>query len=161
MATPFGVLLKCLGGALLLAGSACTKTSSCSRDPDLVTVPASEGISSGNVYRSAPFGGPYQYFPPDRTISFEHGLGTVPYALQFWVAFTATGTLAPSAGNMTELRGADADTELALDAHRIAVHNDTCSDFYLWVVAEAPAASPLPIGSAGTGGADGAAGANP
>jgi hypothetical protein len=125
-----------------LSSVACTKTSTCSRDADLVTVPASEGIVEGKTYRSSNFGGPYQYFPPARTISFEHGLGVTPYSVQFWVAFTGSGTppptLAPAAGNIAELRAAEGDTEPALDATRIAVHNDTCSDFYLWVVATAP-----------------------
>jgi len=103
-----------------------------------VTVTAAEGIVDGKTYRSSNFGGPYQYFPANRTISLEHGLGAIPYSVQLWVAFSAMGTLAPAAGNMAELRGADGDNEPALNETRIAVHNDTCTDFYLWVVASAP-----------------------
>jgi len=126
-------------GVAALSSVACqSTTSTCSRDADLVTVHASEGIIEGKTYRSSNFGGPYQFFPPNRTISLEHGLGVIPYSLQLWVAFTATGTLATAAGNMAELRGADMDTEPALDETRIAVHNDTCTEFYLWVVATAP-----------------------
>ena len=133
-----------VGPTLLLAAAALSSvacqsvTSTCSHDADLVTVSASEGVVEGKTYRSSNFGGPYQYFPPNRTISFEHGLGVIPNPPQLWVAFTATGTLAPAAGNMAELRGADGDREPALDETRIAVHNDTCTDFYLWVVATAP-----------------------
>jgi hypothetical protein len=140
MSTCSKLLLTSSLAAFALSTAACTKTSTCSRDADLVTVPATEGVVEGKTYRSSNFGGPYQFFPPSRTISFEHGLGAgvIPYSLQFWVAFTPTGTLAPAAGNMAELRGADGDIEPALDDTRIAVHNDTCSDFYLWVVATAP-----------------------
>jgi hypothetical protein len=125
-----------------LSSVACqSATSTCSRDADLVTVSASEGIVEGKTYRSSNFGGPYQYFPPNRTISFEHGLGVTPYSIQLWVSFHPSGTiatLAPAAGNIAELRGADSDNEPAVDDTRIAVHNDTCTDFYLWVVATAP-----------------------
>jgi hypothetical protein len=126
MRTPYG-LLSVLTAGLALSNAACTKTS-CSRNPDSIEV--SNGIVQGNVYRSADFTGPFAYFPPARTISFDHKLGVTPYAMQFWLAFSADGILAPSAGNMTEL--------VALDDHQISVLNDTCSDFYLWVVAEAP-----------------------
>jgi hypothetical protein len=126
-------------GAAALSSLACqSTTSTCSRDADLVTVHPEDGIIEGKTYRSSNYGGPYQFFPPNRTISFEHGLGVTPYSVQLWVAFFKDGTLAPAAGNMAELRGADGDTEPALDDTRIAVHNDTCTEFYLWVVATAP-----------------------
>ena len=128
-------------GVLCLSSTGCTKTSSCNRDEDSETVMLNNGLATveGNTYHSAPFGGPYQYFPPNRTISFEHGLGTTPYSIQFWLAFTKQGTLAPSAGNMTELRNlGEDDPEPALDDKRISVRNNTCSDFWLWVVATRP-----------------------
>lgn len=133
------LLLTVFAVGLGLSSAACTKTSTCSRDADLVVVTSKEGIRHGNTYLSGPVGGPYQYFPPLRTISFEHGLKGTPYAVQFWVTFSPKGTLAPAAGNMAELRGPDNDDESALNERRIAVHNDTCSDFYLWVVAQLPA----------------------
>ena len=124
--------------ALALLNSGCTKTSSCSRDEDLVVVSSSPEMLEGNTYHSAPFGGPYQYFPANRTVSFEHGLGVIPSTIQFWLAFSSDGDLAPSAGNMTELRTIKGDDQPALDATRISVRNNTCSDFYLWVVATRP-----------------------
>jgi hypothetical protein len=154
----YGPLAVILVSVAAFSGTACTKTSSCSRDDDslIVGMPreadgsiADAGAGGvgldvgptihGNTYISAPVGGPYAYFPPARTISFEHGLGTTPYSIQFWLAFTPLGSLAPSAGNMTELRnlGPD-DPEPALNDRRISVRNNTCSDFYLWVVATRP-----------------------
>ncbi|MET0791879.1 MAG: hypothetical protein ABW061_10195 [Polyangiaceae bacterium] len=139
MLLPSRLLPSLLLALTALSSLACqSTTSTCSRDTDLVTVLPPDGIVDGKTYRSSNFGGPYQYFPPNRTISFEHGLGVIPYSVQLWVAFSSEGTLAPAAGNMAELRGADGDSEPALDQTRIAVHNDTCTDFYLWVVATAP-----------------------
>jgi hypothetical protein len=123
--------------ALAWSSAACTKTSSCSRDADSAIVSVKPGMVEGNTYHSAPIGGPYEYFPPMRTVSFEHGLGVVPYAIQFWLAFSDHGTLAPSAGNMTELRALD-DADLPITKDSISVYNNTCSEFYLWVVAERP-----------------------
>ena len=121
-----------------LSSTACTNVSSCSRDPDSVTIALGDNGSAveGNTYHSAPYGGPYAYFPPSRTITFEHGLAAIPYAMQFWLAFSANGTLAPSAGNMTELTAVNDGGTPALNDQTISVYNNTCSDFYLWVVAE-------------------------
>ena len=71
MNQPYTKLISALAlGSLLLLPSGCTKTS-CSRDPDQVDVPLSQGIRDGNTYYSAPAGGPYEYFPAARTIRFE------------------------------------------------------------------------------------------
>ncbi|HEY3255009.1 MAG TPA: hypothetical protein VGJ91_13710 [Polyangiaceae bacterium] len=90
---------------------------------------------SDEVYYSAPYGGPYRFFPGGRTLHFKHGLGAVPLPPTFFLAFAAEGTggddpLAQAAGNSAEL--------LALDAQEIAVKNDTCSDFYIWFCAMLP-----------------------
>jgi hypothetical protein len=91
---------------------------------------------TGDIYYSAPYGvGPYAYFPPFRTITFEHDLGVIP-VVEFWLAFSARGTLAPSAGNITELRVGDDGGANALTPDTISVYNNTCSDFYLWVEAK-------------------------
>ena len=140
-----------LVGALALSSTACSSTSSCDRDEELIQVTKDQGIVTGNTYYSSEFGGPYLYFPPARTLNIDiSGLGapegTIPL-VQFWLAFTAGGILAPSAGNITELRVADNDIDvgtdphkktLALNDHRISVYNNTCSDFYLWVAASRP-----------------------
>lgn len=141
-----GLLLVLAAVVLALSTLACTSTSTCSRGEDMTTV--TDGIVDGNVYHSAPYGGPYAHFPPARTITFEHGLGTTPYAIQLWVAFSDHGTLAPSAGNISELRGPDGTPQSALNDQTISVYNDTCSDFYLWVVAERSAIA-LPAADGG------------
>ena len=86
------------------------------------------------VYYSAPYGGPYQFFPGGRTLHFKHGFEKPPLPPVFWVAIMADGTsdnpLGLAAGNLAELVGLDAD--------EVAVKNDTCSDFYIWFYAETP-----------------------
>jgi hypothetical protein len=139
-----------------LSSTACASTSTCSHADDYATVPFTDDMLDGNIFHSAPIGGPYTHFPPARTLTFEHHLKAEPYDVQFWLAFSAEGTLAPSAGNMTELRD-PADGGLhALNDQTISVYNNTCSDFYLWVVAEGP------VGTADPASSDiGAAGASP
>ncbi|HEX3776729.1 MAG TPA: hypothetical protein VHV51_19790 [Polyangiaceae bacterium] len=123
--------------ALALANNGCTNTSTCSRPADTLNVKLGDGSAvEGNTYRSAPYGGPYAYFPSSRTVIFEHGLAAIPYGMQFWLAFSDRGTLAPSAGNMTELPGVDDGGMPAVNDQTISVYNNTCSEFYLWVVAQ-------------------------
>ena len=91
------------------------------------------------IYWTAPYGGPYQFFPGGRTLHFEHGLGATPLPPDFQVAFAPTGAgkdnpVAPAAGNMAELVG--------LDEHEIAVKNDTCSELYIWFYAMLPTEKP-------------------
>ncbi|MEO6600571.1 MAG: hypothetical protein ABIQ16_11895 [Polyangiaceae bacterium] len=140
--------------------SASCSTSTCSRDEDEFTV--SNGITIGNSYQSGPYKttlsapgeplkerfGPYVYFPPNRTITFEHHLGQTPLAPQIYVAFYDDGTLAPAAGNQALLRG--------MDDQVIQIKNDLCSDLYVWLTAEVPAL-PAPVQDGDTGGEAGAA----
>ena len=148
------------GLAALAAG--CTSASSCPRDtPDGVTIRT--GAITGNTYFSAPYGGPYTHFQPATTVTFEHHLcagppsdgaaGTAgvleptagaageagaPASVgsshcvvsppQIWLAFRDTGTVAPSAGNESIL--------VDLNPTSLAIKNDTCSDFYVWLLAE-------------------------
>ncbi len=105
---------------------------------------------SGGVYYSAPYGGPYQFYPGGRTLHFKHGLGKVPLPPSFWLAFTADGEgdnpLGQAAGNQAEIVG--------LDSEEIAVKNDTCSQFYIWFYAMLPPEPPEGAGEAGASSAD-------
>jgi hypothetical protein len=127
--------LALLVGAVALLSTACSSTSTCSRDADAITVPFDPSLLDGNIYHSAPIGGPYTYFPANRTVTFELDdpnatPGKPFYSVEFWLAFNANGSLAPSAGNTSEL--------LSLNDHELSVLNNTCSEFWLWVVAERP-----------------------
>ena len=141
MSTLRAILLATIAALFALSSTACTATS-CTRDADSSSVPFNDtndpngSMVDGNTYYSAPVGGPYAYFPPFRTITFEHRFDTLFYSLQFWLAFSSKGTLAPSAGNMTELRVPDDGGPPPIAKDSVSVYNNTCSDFYLWVVAQ-------------------------
>jgi len=95
-------------------------------------------VTDGNSYWSAPVGGPYTYFPPFRTVTFEHDLGELPTSWDLDLAFSAHGTLAPSAGNMTELRNGEDAGAPPVTAQTFTVYNNTCSEFYLRVALQRP-----------------------
>lgn len=116
---------------LALFASACSSTSTCSRGEDDVTVEPSPTMVVNGVYCSAPYGGPYQYFPGGRTLHFIHGLGAAPLPPTIWLAFDAErraeerNPVAIAAGNLAEV--------VELNDSEIAIKNDTCSDFYIWL----------------------------
>ena len=120
--------------AIALSCAGCTFTSTCNRDADEFVV--TDGIVLGNTYISAPndfeHRGPWAYFPPARTLVFEHNLGSVPYDFDIWLAFRDQGTLAPAAGNQSIMQSATADN------NTISFKNDTCSEFWAWVHASIP-----------------------
>jgi hypothetical protein len=124
-----------VGAALSLVGC---NTSTCDRDADSLTVTNAEGVKGDNTWFSAPYhdpdpsfapqGAPYQYLPAARTITFEHGLGSVPASPQVFLAFSEYGSLAPGSGNE--------DIIECMDDQVIQVKNDTCSAFYVWVAVQ-------------------------
>ncbi|HKO48976.1 MAG TPA: hypothetical protein VJV79_14695 [Polyangiaceae bacterium] len=134
--------------ALALSSAACSFVSTCNTDPGTTTVTTGKVI--GNTYISAPrdakHRGPWTHFPPNHTLEFKHGLPTVPYQMAIWLAFQPCGTLAPAAGNQSILQVRDDQT--------IAIKNDTCSDFYVWLEASTPvhADADGPAGAAGASG---------
>jgi len=89
-------------------------------------------VTYGSTYWSAPPGGPYAYFPPFRTITFEHDLGVAPVYRNYELAFSSRGTLATSAGNTAEERNGEDAGAPAVTAKTVTVFNNTCSEFYLY-----------------------------
>ena len=136
-----------LAAALSCVG--CGSTSSCDRAGDFGIV--TDGLVYGNTYISAPNDakrhGPWAYFPPARTLSFEHHLPGIPYQISVWLAFQPYGTLAPASGNLSIRQYPQDDTT-------IAIKNDTCSEFWAWVEAS------LPVYSDGQGEAGASSGAD-
>ena len=121
--------------ALLVAGC---NTSTCDRAADSLVVHSCEGVTGTNSWFSAPYRDPtvpltptdsgYQNFPPARTITFEHNLGSVPIPV-ITLAFNNNGSLATSAGNESLIE--------CMDDKIIQLKNDTCSDFNVFVQLEA------------------------
>jgi len=118
--TRFGALAVT---AVALASAGCSSTSTCSRDADDLVVAATDGQQINNAWYSAPpIVGPYQHFPPARTVHFMHGLGAVPL-YQINVAFSDHGQFALATGNEAVVT--------CIDDREVDVLNDTCADFYI------------------------------
>ena len=126
----------CFAASATLLAIGCS-TSTCDRDADSLTVSHEQGISGDKVWLSSPYhdpalaleGAPYWHFPPARTITFEHHLGSLPVPHDIELAFTGYGALAPGSGNE--------DIILCMDDNVIQIKNDTCSDFYVFVATSA------------------------
>ncbi len=111
------------------------QTSTCDRKEDSLTVKQADGVQGTNTWFSAPYhdpnaplvGAAYQDFPAARTITFQHGLGSVPN-VDIMLAFSDHGPLAPGDGNE--------DIVECKDNQVIQIKNDTCSEFYIWVGAQ-------------------------
>ena len=126
-------LVLTAGTALLVAGC---NTSTCDRAEDSLVVQQACGVSARNTWFSSNYHDPsapltvdngYQYFPPARTITFVHGLGSVPF-VNITLAFSDNGSLATGAGNESLIE--------CMDNQIIQIKNDTCSDFNVWVQAQ-------------------------
>lgn len=143
--------------ALLAGGSAaCSSTSTCSRDDSESEVTSGLVNEDHTVYVSAKYGeGPYVYFPPNRTLTFDVGLRAVPTGISILIGFSpeAAPTTAPSAGNLSLVKSMSAD--------QVVLKNDTCSEFYVWLglTTSGSDLSPVTPFDAGAAAAEGAAGA--
>jgi hypothetical protein len=102
-----------------------------------------EGTVSGTdtlIYKTSEFDGELLWFPGGMRYELEHKLGTVP---EFWDAYlsfeqygTLESTIAPAAGNQTEL--------VEMNETSLIVANKTCADFWLVVIAGASVSSEEP-----------------
>jgi hypothetical protein len=92
-----------------------------------------EGTTANGVYRSSSWDAEdLVEFAPGQVIRFEHGLGVVPASYEVYVTAARTGDgseLVPASGDQVEL--------VSIDDEAITVHNDTCSDWFILLVAEA------------------------
>ena len=135
--------MKLLGLALLAVSLASGCGNECKTDDPDVDVRYDGGTLAGGVYQTSGWEGPFLHFPPGRRFVLLHGLGSTPADVQIYLSFSSQGldpdagrNLAPSAGNQAVIE--------AVTANEIQVRNDSCSEFYLRVVATAPS------GDAGT-----------
>lgn len=147
--------LSALLGALSSVG--CSSTSTCSRDEDTIDFYGQVSADRTTYRSSDPTTDNLLYFPPNRTLVLHFGpppppgeaptgLLDVP-AVFIYLSFTEhpASTLAMSAGNSGLIRVTTAD--------RTEIHNDTCSDYYVWVYATTSATPFEPIISGGASGA--------
>ncbi len=121
-------------GTLAAVGIGCAALGPC--DTSDVGNPAQkyvEGTVEGGVYMSSPWTGPLLAFPGGKRYELVHGLGCTPRDVQVWVSFSESGTegstIAPSAGNMSEVQ--------RIDSEKIILKNDSCTDMFVLVTASA------------------------
>jgi len=110
-------------------GPACS-TGDDANPPEIYT----GGTIVDRQYMSSPWAGPLLWFPGGKRYDLIHSLGCIPREVAVWEAFsengTSTGAIAPAAGNMSLVQ--------SVDATKIRIKNDTCSDFFVLVTATAP-----------------------
>ena len=109
--------------------------------------------NGAGVYETSPAAGPFLPFEGGTVWHLHHALGRVPTSVQLYTSFSAhpnesyAGGSSPTAGNETLI--------LDVDENDLVVKNDTCSGFWLRVVATADV--PLDAGvDAGADAPDGA-----
>jgi len=133
--TPRAAAVAAIGlaaSAAVLGG--CAELSACDTSNDSNPVQLfEEGITDGRFYMSSDWDGPLLSFPGGKRYQLMHHLGCRPANVSFFVSFSENGVgdanVAPSAGNMTIMQ--------EITDEFIVVKNDTCSDMYLLVTAEA------------------------
>ena len=99
------------------------------------------GQAQGGVYMSSPWVGELLSFPGGQRYSLVHGLGSTPAWVQSYLSFDQLGTqdggtLAPATGNQVEI--------VSVDDTAIGVANESCTDYWLLVVAGTGTAPPGP-----------------
>lgn len=131
------IRLAALGcSCVLIASAGCSQfgpscdTSDNSNPPTVYT----QGTVSDGTYMSSPWTGRLLMFQGGKRYNLHHKLGCAPRSIQMYESFNelglSAGTVAPCAGNMCLLQ--------RVDQTGILVKNDTCSDFFLLVVASTP-----------------------
>ena len=131
--------------ALSLAGSAGCETFGPNQCDDSLAanppVSYAGGKTQDGVYTSSSWTGPLLNFPGGQRYTLLHGLQATPTLIETYLSFDVDGTtdggsLAQSTGNQVEIVGVDDTT--------IQIANDSCSAYYVLVVASVGPALPNP-----------------
>lgn len=144
-------LLLVVATASLAVGSGCSALATCDTSDDGSWQIYEGGTTSDTMYMSSAWDGPLLAFPGGKRYRLMHHLGCRPSEIAVWVSFSEQGagegsSIAPSAGNLSIL-------EEVTDEH-IQIKNDTCSDMYVLVTAEARPSDCERIPDGGTGDAE-------
>lgn len=96
-----------------------------------------KGVTVGRLYESGPWHSNYLYYPGGRHYEFIHNLGAAPPYVQVYLSFdeNPTGYVSSCVGNTCLID---------VNETSVRIKNDTCSDFWVRVVAL--------LGGADTGG---------
>ena len=146
-----------LGVAALSDGVLGCDLSCDKEDGDAVPYIYGDTSPDGTEYQTTDWNEKWVDFPAGHRVLIEHGLRAEPKGVFTWLAFDEE-PLNREQGNTSESAGNQTIIERVTD-REIVVHNDTCQDFYLRLVANL---SPGWLSDEGTGGApsdgDGGAG---
>lgn len=114
-------------GSALGAGG-CISAAACDTSDDANPIQTyTGGTTTGGVYESSPWHSAYLDFPGGHRYAFVHGLGRAPPLVQVYLAFVPDPDwTAPCSGNSCEISVTDTVVQ---------VKNDTCSEFWVKVVA--------------------------
>jgi hypothetical protein len=114
----------------LLGAAGCGAAAACdTSDEANPVVTYAGGDTQGTVYESSPWGS-YVHYPGGSHYEFVHHLGRVPTDVLVYLAFDqSSASAAPCAGNSCVITRTD---DIA-----VGVKNDTCSEFWVRVVARA------------------------
>ena len=109
------------------------------------------GSTVGTRYESSELYGTWLHYPAGRRYRLSHSLPNPPDEILIYLAFTdrplrpdAPGNISPSAGNAALIEAVEDDA--------IQIRNDTCSEYFVRVVAVAQGDSDDPGGGAGGSG---------
>jgi len=119
--------------AVAAAANGCQ--AACDPSPDKNTPEVfSSGVVRGEGYETAGWSGPHLPFPGGKRYKLEHHLGFAPRTVSVFLAFGDSNTeLAPCAGNTCVF---------CVDEQYVWLRNDTCSEFWVRVVAEGEGPTP-------------------
>ncbi len=159
----FSVALRVLalpfvcGGILvgtLLANEGCLTDACKGGVTSFGDAPGQGSFIDENTWQSVAVDADWLPFPHQTRIDFKHPLGRAPYEVLVWISAEQRPVERPGA-NFT-LAGGDVATISAQRADTVSVYNGTCADYYVRILARAPAwpkadASPEPS----EGGVDG------
>ncbi len=125
-------LVSALGLPMLSSAAACSPPCE-TADSDPVRFKGGSVSANGSTYSTSAWEGPYLHFPSGRRFQLEHQLGVTPPIVATYLAFSEK----PLPGNNTSESAGNQAVIERVDDEIIQIRNDTCSEFWLRVVAMA------------------------
>ena len=110
------------------------------------------GLTHGYTYESSELHGTWLHFPGGRRYRLVHELPSAPISVSVYLAFVEDPLPEGDSGNISAATGNVALIEAVTDEY-VQVRNDSCSNYYVRVVAEV---DPETVGLGGGGGEGGA-----
>lgn len=126
-----------------MATSGCIAAAACDTSDDGNPPDAYKGgtTTEEGLYYSSPWNSGWLHFPGGKRYDLVHNLGFEPQEIGIFLSFSENGlgndgqgaTIAPSAGNSSLVQ--------LIDAEKIRIKNDTCSEFWVRLTASGKAST--------------------